>query len=90
VRERALAARDRPAPYGPDVDLTQFNKPGAHAPVENLRSSTPNPGGRFAGRIDTEEADRAASYFQIDYSAIYQQIQQAYQGQIELMTTAGT
>jgi Fe-S cluster assembly scaffold protein SufB len=89
VRERALAARDRPAPYGPDVDLTQFNEPGAHAPVENLRSlHTQIREAALLAGIDTEEADRAASYFQIDYSAIYQQIQQAYQGQIELMTTA--
>jgi hypothetical protein len=37
--------------------------------------------------IDMEEADRAASSFQIDHSVIYQRIQQAYQGQLELMTT---
>jgi hypothetical protein len=37
--------------------------------------------------IDLEEADRVASSFQIDHSVIYQRIQQAYQGQLELMTT---
>lgn len=38
--------------------------------------------------IDSEEVGRAASYCQIDYSAIYERIQRRYQGQIELMTTA--
>ena len=38
--------------------------------------------------IDSEEANRAASYFQIDYSSIYERIQRRYQGQLELMTTA--
>lgn len=88
LRERALAARDRPAPYGPDVDLTQFNKPEARAPVESLRSlHTQIREAALLAGIVTEEADRAASYFQVDYSAIYQRIQQAYQDQIELMTT---
>jgi hypothetical protein len=36
--------------------------------------------------IDSEETGRAASYFQVDHSAIYERIQRRYQGQIELMT----
>ena len=38
--------------------------------------------------IDSEEVGRAGSYFQIDYSAIYERIQRRYEGQIELMTMA--
>ena len=88
LRERALAAKNQPAPYGPDIELTQFDKPEARAPVKSLRSlhTQVREAALLAG-IDTEEIDRSASYFQIDYSAIYQYIQQAYQGQIELMTT---
>jgi uncharacterized protein len=88
LRERALAARDRPAPYGPDVDLAHFNRPEARAQVASLRSlhSQIREAALLAG-IDAEEVERSASYFQIDYSAIYQNIQHAYQGQIELMTT---
>jgi hypothetical protein len=88
LRERALAAKQRPARYGPDLDLAQFGKPGERAPVGNLRSlhTRIREAALLAG-IDTEEAERSASYFQIDYSAVYQHIQQAYDGQIELMTT---
>jgi Fe-S cluster assembly scaffold protein SufB len=88
LRARALAAKERPARYGPDLDLTQFGKPGIRAPVASLGSlDTPIREAALLAGVDTEETDRSASYFQIDYSAIYQGIQQAYQGQIELMTT---
>ena len=88
LRDRAMAARQRPASYGPDLDLTQFSKPEARAPVGSLRSlHTQIREAALLAGIDTEEADRAASYFQIDYSVIYQRIQQTYQGQLELMTT---
>jgi hypothetical protein len=88
LRERALVAKQRPARYGPDLDLAQFGKPGERAPVGNLRSlhAQIREAALLAG-IDAEETDRSASYFQIDYSVIYQSIQQAYQGKIELMTT---
>lgn len=88
LKDRALAAKQRPARYGPDLDLTQFGKPGVRAPVASLRSlGTQIREAALLAGIDTEETERSASYFQIDYSAIYQIIQQAYQGQIELMTT---
>jgi hypothetical protein len=88
LRARALAVKERPARYGPDLDLTQFGKPGIRAPVASLRSlDTQIREAALLAGVDTEETDRSASYFQIDYSAIYQGIQQAYQGQIELMTT---
>jgi hypothetical protein len=76
-----MAARQRPAPYRLDLDLTQFSKPEARPPVGSLRSlHTQIREAALLAGIDTEEADRAASYFQIDYSVIYQRIQQAYQG----------
>lgn len=57
-------------------------------PVGSLRSlHTQIREAALLAGIDMEEADRAASSFQIDHSVIYQRIQQAYQGQLELMTT---
>jgi hypothetical protein len=89
VRERALAGRQSPAPYGPNLDLSRFSRPGARAPIENLRSlQTRIRDAALLARIDPEEVDRAASYFQVDDSVIYQRIKTAYEGQIELMTTA--
>jgi Fe-S cluster assembly scaffold protein SufB len=89
VRERALAARQRRASYGPDLDLARFSRPGARAPIESLRSlQTRIRDAALLAGIDPEEVDRAASYFQVDDSVIYQRIQTAYEGQIELVTTA--
>jgi hypothetical protein len=71
------------------VDLTSFGRAGKQEAVQSLRSlqKQVREAALLAG-IDADEADRAASYFQIDYSAIYERIQHAYAGQIELMTTA--
>jgi hypothetical protein len=38
LRERAEAARARPAAYGPDLDLTTFGRPGERERVQSLRS----------------------------------------------------
>jgi len=91
LRARAIQAQTRPSLYGPDLDLTTFDHPAEQQRqrVETLQSleQQVREAALLAG-IDSEEVDRAASYFQIDYSAIYERIQRRYQGQIELMTTA--
>ncbi|MCX5723584.1 MAG: SufD family Fe-S cluster assembly protein [Nitrospirae bacterium] len=73
------------------MDLTTFAQPVEHQRqrVEALRSleQQVREAALLAG-IDSEEVGRAASYFQVDYSAIYERIQRRYQGQLELMTTA--
>ena len=88
---RAIQAQARPSPYGPDLDLTTFSHPAEQQRqrVEALHSleQQVREAALLAG-IDSEEVGRAASYFQIDYSAIYERIQRRYQGQLELMTTA--
>jgi Fe-S cluster assembly scaffold protein SufB len=90
LRARAIQAQTRPALYGPDLDLTTFSQPveqpcqrveALHSLEKQIREAA-----LLAG-IDSEEIHRAASYFQIDYSSIYERIQRRYEGQIELMTT---
>lgn len=91
MRARALQARHRPAVYGPDLDLSGFSLPGEQERqrVQSLLSlgKQIREAAMWAG-IDSEEAGRAASYFQIDYSVIYERIQRAFRGQIELTTAA--
>lgn len=91
LRARAIQAQTRPALYGPDLDLTTFSHPAEQQRqrVKALRSleQQMREAALLAG-IDSEETGRAASYFQVDYSAIYERIQRRYQGQIELMTVA--
>ncbi|HSA87333.1 MAG TPA: hypothetical protein VLE46_14220, partial [Nitrospira sp.] len=91
LRASAIQAQTRPALYGPDLDLTTFSHPAEQQRkrLDALRSLEQQirEAASLAG-IDSEESNRAASYFQIDYSSIYERIQRRYQGQIELMTTA--
>ena len=91
LRARAIQAQTRPALYGPDLDLTTFSHPAEQQRqrVKALRSleQQMREAALLAG-IDSEETGRAASYFQVDYSAIYERIQRRYEGQLELMTMA--
>lgn len=90
LRARALQTRDRPAAYGPDVDVASFGTPapGVRSPVASLQGLAPGvrEAALLAG-IDSEEEDRA-SYFQSDASVLYERIQWAYRGQLELLTAA--
>ena len=82
LRARALQTRDRPAAYGPDVDVASFGTPapGVRSPVASLQGLAPGvrEAALLAG-IDSEEEDRA-SYFQSDASVLYERIQWAYRG----------
>ena len=88
LRRLALRAMGQPAAYGPDIDLAAFSRPSERERVESLHSldRQVRESALLVG-IDSEEVDRAASYFQVDYSAIYERVQHAYEGRIELMTT---
>lgn len=88
-RAKAEAARTKQARFGPDIDLTKFREPSAKQEVESLESlpSQVKEAALYAG-IDAKEAFRAGSYFQMDHSVVYERVQKAYQGQIEIMSTA--
>jgi hypothetical protein len=71
LRARALAARERPAAVGLDVDPAAFASPGAAEPVGSLLALERQIGEAAAlAGIDASEVARAASYFHIDESAV--------------------
>lgn len=88
-RRKAEAVKDKPATYGPDIDLGRFMKPTKKERVESLVSLSKQvkEAALYAG-IDTDESFRAGSYFQIDHSIIYERVQKTYQGQLEIMSTS--
>ena len=88
-RAKAASARDKPARFGPDIDLTSFTKPSIKDKVKNLASLSHQiqESALYAG-IDANETFRSGSYFQIDHSVVYERVQKAFEGKVEIMSTA--
>ena len=88
TKEKALRAKDKPAALGPDLNLELFSRdskswpfcPVSSLPEDILRQSL-NVG------IRSDEKGRAGTYFQIDHSVVFQSVQKAFEGQVEIMST---
>ncbi len=88
IHKRAWEARDKPALYGPDLDLSAFNAAQDAVSVESLESLDKqmrevalNVG------VDTSEEGRSGTYFQVDRSPIYERVTEMYGGKLEIMST---
>lgn len=88
IHKRAWDARDKPALYGPDLDLSAFNAAQDAVSVESLESLDKqmrevalNVG------VDTSEEGRSGTYFQVDRSPIYERVTEMYGGKLEIMST---
>lgn len=86
LKERAKKAIDRKAVYGEDIDLSAFEEADEHYAVDEL-SKLPKEiqQAAIASGIDPSEANRSGSFMQLDHSVIYQKIQKAYHGKLEIM-----
>jgi uncharacterized protein len=88
IRRLAEAAIDKPAPLGPDVDITRFRtvserqRLGSLASLEKQVRET-----ALMSGFTSDESERSASYFQMDRTAIYERVAQAFGGAIEIMGT---
>jgi len=84
----AEAARDKPAAFGPDLDLESFRLPATYQPVSEL-TGLAEPIRRAAAEagIEPSEEHRAGSFLQRDHSVIYEKVQSRYQGAVEVMST---
>jgi Fe-S cluster assembly scaffold protein SufB len=72
IREKALGAKEKPAPLGPDVDLTQFKEDtGGAAKVEDLDNLGAQERRVFANvGIDPTRRGIAGAYVQVDQEDI--------------------
>lgn len=88
IKERAERARDKKAPYGPDIDLARYSEHIERGKVESLESlSHQIQEAAILTGISLEEEQRAGSYLQIDQSVVYESLNKAYEGQLEIMST---
>lgn len=87
-RAKAETAKNTPAKFGPDIDLTAFTDPIDMNEVDTLKSldKQMREAALYAG-VDTDETFRSGSYFQVDHTPIYRKVQEAYKGQLEIMST---
>ncbi|MEM3768409.1 MAG: hypothetical protein QXE37_00005, partial [Nitrososphaerales archaeon] len=86
--EKTLKAINKPASFGPDLEIKDY--------IRNAKALYPCPISSFPEEIvnqslkvgiKTNGKDRVGTYFQIDHSVVFQDIQKVFEGKIELMST---
>ena len=88
IHKRAWDAREKPALYGPDLDLSSFNAAQDAVSVESLESLDKQMREvALSVGVDTSEEGRSGTYFQVDRSPIYERVTEMYGGKLEIMST---
>jgi hypothetical protein len=88
VRVRAEKAKEKKAVFGPDIDLslyTQHIERGRIESLENLSQQAKE--AAIMTGINIKEELRSGSYMQIDQSVVYESLNKAYEGKLEIMST---
>ncbi len=88
LTKKAEEAKEKPSPYGPDVDLSEFFLPPEREGVSSLEDLPEEIRQRaLEVGVIPEEKERAGSYFQLDRAPIYSKVQEMYRGKLEIMST---
>lgn len=87
LRERAEKALTKKASLGPDVDLSQFYLCSPRERVEDIRKVEDQlkEAALYAG-VELE-GEKAGTYLQVDRSAVYERVQRAFRGKLEIMSS---
>jgi len=86
IMARAEKAKDKKAAMGPDIDLERYTKHIERGKIESLESlSHQAKEAAILTGISLEEENRAGSYMQVDQSVVYESLNKAYEGQLEIM-----
>ncbi len=88
IRERAQRAKEKKALFGPDIDLSMYTQHIERGKIESLENlSVQAREAAILTGISLKEEYRAGSYMQIDQSVVYESLNKAYEGQLEIMST---
>jgi len=88
IREKAEKAKEKKAAFGPDIDLSRYAQHVERGKIESLESlSMQAKEAAILTGISLEEKERAGSYMQVDQSVVYESLNKAYEGQLEIMST---
>ncbi len=88
LKVRAENAKEKKAILGPDIDLSRYGQHIERGKIESLESlpQQAKEAAIMAG-ININEELRSGSYFQVDHSVVYESLNKAYEGQLEIMST---
>jgi len=87
-REKAKAAVNKSARFGPDLDLSEYSREARiqePCPVSRLPQEVLDQALQVG--VDADAKRRAGTYFQMDHSVVFQTVQDAYKGKVEIMST---
>jgi len=89
IRARAETAKEKKAALGPDIDILLYSQHIERGRIESLESleQQAKEAALMTG-IDIKEEARSGSYMQVDHSVVYERINTAYEGQLEIMSTS--
>jgi Fe-S cluster assembly scaffold protein SufB len=88
VKTRAEKVREKKAALGPDVDLSRYTQHIERGKIESLENlSRQAKEAAIMTGINIKEELRSGSYLQIDRSVVYENLNKAYEGQLEIMST---
>lgn len=86
-KDAALRAINKPASFGPDLDISQYSRqpknwepcPLSNLPEDIIRRALE------VGVLPGQES-RSATFFQIDHSVVFRAVQEIFEGKIEMMS----
>src|SRR4030066_2288483 len=88
IRERAERVKGKKALFGPDIDLSMYTQHIERGKIESLENlSLQAREAAILTGISLKEEYRAGSYMQVDQSVVYESLNKAYEGQLEIMST---
>lgn len=88
LREKAQGAKDKKAAFGPDIDLSRYTEHVERGKIESLESlAMQAKEAAIMTGINLQEEQRAGSFMQVDQSVVYESLNRAYEGKLEIMST---
>lgn len=89
IRSLAEAAIEKPAALGPDVDIERFKTVSERDRIDSLASLEKQiRETALMSGFTADETERSGSYFQLDRTPVYERVETAFGGAIEIMSTA--
>lgn len=86
-KDRALRAINKPAEYGPDLDVSQYSREAKDWNICTLSSLPKDVLERaLSVGIVASEKERSATFFQIDRSVVFKAVQDLFADKVEIMS----
>ncbi|MEW6066704.1 MAG: SufD family Fe-S cluster assembly protein [Nitrospirota bacterium] len=87
IRDRAEKAKEKKAAMGPDIDISRYTQHIERGRIESLESlSKQIKEAAVMTGVNINEEMRSGSYMQIDQSVVYENLNRAYENQLEIMS----